>query len=420
MTYSIQLAHVSKRYRIGQAPFSLRALWGRWRNPVAEQFHWAVKDLNFHLQPGEAMGIIGPNGAGKTTILKLLSKVTYPTQGDILVNGRFSALIELGAGFHPELTGRENIYLNGTILGMKRAEIKQRFDQIVEFAGIEQFLDTPVKRYSSGMYARLGFAVAAHVDSDVLLIDEVLAVGDMAFQKKCYERLLDLIQKGTTLIFVSHNLRAVQRVCSRCLVMYRGTPVFEGPTAEATAEYSNLLRRAASEMRHTSSPIGDGISQRIMTHQAVIEEVQIMRADGHSTLTFASGEVVRVRATIRFQEAASAPVFACAIRLPEGQMAYNFTTHWADIPTRDFAPNTRATIEYTLTLNLAAGTYQLGVDLAHADLSRYYDRLDRALDFVVTSDDGARGVANLHADFQVVKVETINPDEVKAEFDLSP
>jgi len=186
MSLSIQFEQVSKRYRIGRGIPTLRGLLQSRNTLQSDRYHWALQDVSFELGAGESLGVIGPNGAGKTTILKLLSRVTFPTSGKIKVNGRSSSLIELGAGFHPDLTGRENVYLNGTILGLRRSEIKERFDQIVDFAGIGQYLDTPVKRYSSGMYARLGFAVAAHVDPEILLVDEVLAVGDMAFRRKCY------------------------------------------------------------------------------------------------------------------------------------------------------------------------------------------------------------------------------------------
>ena len=185
MAPSITFSHITKRYRIGQWLPSLRAALQSGNGQANDGYHTAVDNVSFALEPGEALGVIGPNGAGKTTILKLLAGVTHPTEGAIAINGRFSALIELGAGFHPDLTGRENIFLNGTILGMQKAEIQRRYDQIVEFAGISAFLDTPVKRYSSGMYARLGFSIAAHVAPDVLVVDEVLAVGDAEFQKKC-------------------------------------------------------------------------------------------------------------------------------------------------------------------------------------------------------------------------------------------
>ena len=399
----IKLENVSKKYRIGKANLSFRSLFNDRKSSEEERFHWAVKDLNFELQTGESMGIIGPNGAGKTTILKLLSKVTYPTLGKISMNGRFSALIELGAGFHPDLTGRENIFLNGTILGMQRAEIRARFDAIVDFAGIGNYLDTPVKRYSSGMYARLGFAVAAHVDSEILLIDEVLAVGDMAFQKKCYERMIQLIKNGATLIFISHNLHAIQRVCPSCLVMYRGNPVFVGSSAEAIAEYSNLLRTAAAESNQDGGEmvVDGGLSQRIMTHAAVIEEVQVLREDGQLVTTIESGRNVRVRARISFIEDAPSPIFALAIRQMDGQIAYNFTTHWAEIDTPNFRAGSCVNIDYPIKLNLAAGLYQIGVDLAYKDLTRYYDRIDNAKTIMITGGRGSRGIANLEAAFEI-------------------
>lgn len=400
MDYSIEVKNLSKRYRIGRSTLSLKSLLGGRKNSQQEQYHWAVKDVCFGLKPGESLGIIGPNGAGKTTILKLLSRITYPTAGEIHVNGRFSALIELGAGFHPDLSGRENIYLNGTLLGMRREEIQERFERIVEFAGIGDYLDTPVKRYSSGMYARLGFSVAAHVDPEILLVDEVLAVGDMAFQKKCYDHMLKLRDNGTTLIFISHNLQAVQRVCSRCIVMYRGHKVFEGAPAEATAEYSNIIRRSAAELSHLG-PVESGIAQRVMTHQAVIQEIVMLDQAGEPTLTVSSGDTVRVRAKIAFHDQAPAPVFACLIQKPDGQFVYNFTTNWANITTPTFSAGTEAEVEFSLKVNLVEGMYYLGLNIAYNDLTRYYDRIDRALDFVVIGNDGARGVADLKAEFNV-------------------
>ena len=405
MTTKIKVSQVSKRYRIGSSIPTFRTLLSGLRHRKDQNFHWAVKDLNFELDKGEALGIIGPNGAGKTTILKLLSKVTYPTSGDIEVNGRFSSLIELGAGFHPDLSGRDNIYLNGIILGMGKDEIDARFDKIVEFAGIGAYLDTPVKRYSSGMYARLGFSVAAHVNPEILLVDEVLAVGDMSFQRKCYDYMLKLIEAGTTLIFVSHNLNAIQKVCSRCVVMYRGNNVFDGPTSEATAEYSNILRQAARDHVDPNENIEKGISQRIMTHAAVIEEVSIVDSHGATSLSFVTGEEVLVRAIISFEKSAPSPVFACTIFHPDGQKVYDYTTSWADLKTPEFKANTVATIEFPLRLNLAAGIYHLGVNLAYNDLTKYYDRLDRALDFVIKGGNGARGFANLEGDFRVAKID---------------
>src|SRR5713226_1598391 len=198
---------------------------------------WALQDVSFSVRRGEAFGIIGANGAGKSTMLKLLTGIMRPTKGSIRVAGRVSALIEVSAGFHQDLTGRENIYLNATILGMTKEEIKRRFDAIVNFSGLEEFIDTPVKRYSSGMFARLGFSAAAHVDPDVLLVDEVLSVGDYLFQRKCVERMHSVIASGATVVFVSHNLREVANLCKRSLLLERGAVHMIGPTAEVIRTY---------------------------------------------------------------------------------------------------------------------------------------------------------------------------------------
>src|SRR5947209_10264428 len=248
----LKLDHVSKRYRIRREAEADAA-----RNPLvrklqslrqrSEQF-WAVRDVSFEVARGEALGIIGHNGAGKSTILKLLSSITAPTSGEITINGRLSALIEVGSGFHPELTGRENIYLNGSILGMRRRRITEKLDSIVEFAGVRQFLDTPVKRFSSGMYVRLGFSIAAHLDPDILLLDEVLAVGDAAFQEKCLKRISEMKEAGTTIVFISHDLGAVERLCDRVLLLQRGEIVANGAPRQVIAEYQSVaLSKSTSQ-----------------------------------------------------------------------------------------------------------------------------------------------------------------------------
>jgi ABC-type polysaccharide/polyol phosphate transport system ATPase subunit len=206
-------------------------------NPSYEEF-WALKGVGFEIKQGEAVGIIGRNGAGKSTLLKLLSRITEPTTGSLVVKGRVASLLEVGTGFHPELTGRENIYLNGSILGMSRAEIKQKFDEIVAFAEVERFLDTPVKRYSSGMYVRLAFAVAAHLEPEVLIVDEVLAVGDSAFQKKCLGKMGDVATKeGRTILFVSHSMQAIAQLTKRCILLSKGNIQFDGSTDKAVQLY---------------------------------------------------------------------------------------------------------------------------------------------------------------------------------------
>ena len=226
--------------------------------PGQEEEFWALRDLSFTVRPGEVVGIIGRNGAGKSTLLKLLSRITDPTAGRITLRGRVASLLEVGTGFHPDLTGRENIFLNGAILGMTRGEIRQRLDEIVAFAEIEKFLDTPVKRYSSGMYVRLAFAVAAHLDPEILIIDEVLAVGDAAFQRKCLAKLQSATRdEGRTILFVSHNLASVRQLCSRALVLQAGQLVADAAPTEAIAHYMSLMPRGreGGAYRHIA---GDG------------------------------------------------------------------------------------------------------------------------------------------------------------------
>jgi len=200
---------------------------------------WALNEVSFKIKEGEVVGIIGKNGAGKSTLLKILSKITEPTNGKVFIRGRISSLLEVGTGFHPELTGRENVYLNGTILGMRKEEIDRKFDEIIEFSGIEKFIDTPVKRFSSGMKVRLAFAVSAHLEPEILLIDEVLAVGDAAFQKKCLNKMQDVGKQGRTVLFVSHNMTAVTRLCDRTILLDNGRVIIDGPSSEVVGEYLN-------------------------------------------------------------------------------------------------------------------------------------------------------------------------------------
>lgn len=250
----ISVEHLSKRYVLGERQEKGEGLrhaidravraplnWfrsGRTRDRVNPQEFWALRDVNLEVKQGEVVGIIGRNGAGKSTLLKVLSRITEPTAGRVRLRGRTASLLEVGTGFHPELTGRENIFLNGTILGMTRVEIKQKFDDIVAFAEIEQFLDTPVKRYSSGMYVRLAFAVAAHLEPEILIVDEVLAVGDAQFQKKCLGKMQDVSrQDGRTVLFVSHNMQAVSTLTSRCVLLRNGQSVLDGSPEKVIAGY---------------------------------------------------------------------------------------------------------------------------------------------------------------------------------------
>jgi len=228
---AVDIKNISKKYSIGLAKSgnlreSISGWFGSSKKQQEEKEFWALKDVSFQIKKGEAVGIIGKNGAGKSTLLKILSRITQPTTGEVTINGRVSSLLEVGTGFHPELTGKENIYLNGTILGMKRKEIKAKMDEIVEFSGVEKFLYTPVKHYSSGMYVRLAFAVAAHLEPEILIIDEVLAVGDAEFQKKCLGKMEEVASEGRTVIFVSHNMQAISGLCNRIVVIQDGQTTF--------------------------------------------------------------------------------------------------------------------------------------------------------------------------------------------------
>jgi lipopolysaccharide transport system ATP-binding protein len=236
----LEIAHLSKLYWLPPPVSYEHQPWTRrvWAHisPARVPF-WSLTDVSFTVARGETVGIIGPNGAGKSTLLKILSEITAPTRGMVRLHGRLSALIEVGSGFHPELTGRENVFLSGSILGMRRAEIISKLDQIIAFADIGDFIDAPVKWYSSGMYVRLGFAIAAHLDPQILLVDEALAVGDEEFQGKCYERITSLRQSGKTTIFISHDLHAVERLCDRALLMQHGRIALDGPAPDVISAY---------------------------------------------------------------------------------------------------------------------------------------------------------------------------------------
>ena len=267
---------LSKRYRL--------------RHGRREEMFWALRDVSFDVQRGEALGVIGHNGAGKSTLLKLLASITAPTSGEIVISGRLSALIEVGSGFHPELTGRENVYLSGAILGMKRREIADKFDRIVEFAGVAPFIDVPVKRYSSGMYVRLGFAIAAHLEPDVLLIDEVLAVGDAAFQRQCLARIQELRQAGTTAVFISHDLAAVEQLCDRALLLEHGRIAHSGSPRHVVGEYRSRLMVHARP-----GPPGD---VTLTAPDVALDSVEL-RDEGADVDGCRTGDPLRVRVSYR-------------------------------------------------------------------------------------------------------------------------
>jgi lipopolysaccharide transport system ATP-binding protein len=298
---AIRINHLGKEFRIGNEQRAYRTLResindialapirraaGLLRRNAKESAQqnrtiWALKDVDFEVKPGERVGIIGRNGAGKSTLLKILSRITGPTRGYVDICGRVSAMLEVGTGFHPELTGRENVYLNGAILGMKRTEIAQKFDEIVAFSEIEKFIDTPVKHYSSGMYLRLAFAVAAHLEPEILIVDEVLAVGDSSFQKKCLGKMEDVGQHGRTILFVSHNMSALTRLCQRAVLLQDGVVMMDGPAPQVVAKYLSSGIAAAGEWNDCTKAPGNEIVRmravRVLSHEGRVSEVTDIR-----------------------------------------------------------------------------------------------------------------------------------------------
>jgi len=382
---AIEIAGLWKRFRktsgeglLCEAVASgLRRLTGRRREPRAA--FWALRDVNLRVYRGEAVGIIGPNGAGKSTMLKILSRVLKPDRGRVAVNGRLSGLIEVGAGFHGDLTGRENIYVNGAILGMRRREVQRKFDRIVAFSGIGEFLDMPVKRYSSGMYVRLGFAIAAHVEPDVLLVDEVLSVGDVQFKARCMEAMRGFLRRGTSILFVSHNLAAIKRFCDRVMLLDQGRARFEGCPDEAIAEYSRLVSdlEDANPMGIEHSHIGGRMTQRGPMR---ITAVRVLDGDGEAARSFVSGQPLRLELDYDIDPASGGidnPNFAISVHMFGAGLFYQFESRRDGV---DFGHCTGpGTIAVDLPkLSLGEGVYQIGVAVADEKSLPEHDWHDRA------------------------------------------
>ena len=342
----------------------------------AEHDFWALQDISFDVHKGEVLGIIGHNGAGKSTLLKILSRITKPTRGEVHLRGRVGSLLEVGTGFHPELSGRENIFLNGAILGMRRHEIQKKFDQIVDFAEIEQFLDTPVKRYSSGMYVRLAFAVAAHLEPEILIVDEVLAVGDLSFQRKCMGRMREVGRSGSTILFVSHNMPAVESLCTRAILLDRGKVALDGGVHELVQEYHRRVLHAQGEVGSALSDLNS--PSRV---QKIFRSAILLGENSEPTNFLPVGGRFHLRLMLDAPIQVEAPTVTIGIDDSLGQRLMSLQTPLTNpVLTRLAEPCVLDCVVESLPL--APGDYW--VKLGFAAVPDEIDEIERALRFTVT------------------------------------
>jgi lipopolysaccharide transport system ATP-binding protein len=414
----IEVEGLSKRYRLGQyGAATLREEVERFierqlrrgdrgsgdaakRRPVvADSEFWALKDVSFSVEAGEAVGIIGRNGAGKSTLLKILSRITEPTRGEARIRGRIASLLEVGTGFHPELTGRENVYLNGTLLGMTKAEVSAKFDEIVAFAEIERFLDTPVKRYSSGMYVRLAFAVAAHLEPEILVVDEVLAVGDVDFQRKCLGKMSEASRSGgRTVLFVSHDTGAIQTLCSRALVLENGVNAFVGEAADAVRFYlRNTVHQAVvDDFSHCA---------RNGTGEARVLGIRLEGAGGAPQAQFRMGEPLEVVVKAHFPTPIQNPICGVNIDTDTGIVV-------ADCRSSHYGlrfGTAHGSVEYRMrieSLALYPRSYVVEPWLTDSGCLSTFDWVRKAAAFAVTTGPGFLAGANVNADHGIAFIPT--------------
>jgi ABC-type polysaccharide/polyol phosphate transport system ATPase subunit len=385
----LKMNNVCKKFKRGQVYDSLRdfvpGLFGRLLSKgsagdLARNEFWALYDICMVAKRGEAVGIIGKNGAGKSTILKLLNGILTPDRGILKVEGRLASLIEVGAGFHPDLTGRENIFLNGTILGMKRAYIKRRLDEIVAFSELDEFIDTPVKRYSSGMFARLGFSVAAHLEPDVLVVDEVLSVGDYAFQNKCLDKMKAILKGGATILFVSHNLRAVAEMCDRCILLDKGRIIMEGEAGKVVQFYLDKERKG-----------NEGTDGK----EAIISDV-VLRGENGSGAWFRAGEKAFLEIEVTGKEKCTKLSVSVALMDENYYRVFDTSTERLNKTTFSLEPCEKKKISFEMNLHLGAGTYHFTTYIIRYDIQKTFDLRLKAATIYVTSDSDVRGAANLY------------------------
>jgi ABC-type polysaccharide/polyol phosphate transport system ATPase subunit len=430
---AVDINKVTKRYRIYHEKIpSLKNTILRGKRTTYEEF-LALDDISFSIKYGETFGIIGPNGSGKSTLLKLISNIIQPNSGKINIDGTVSALLELGAGFHADLTGRENIYINSAILGMRKREVDKRFDQIVRFSELEKFIDTPVKNYSSGMYMRLGFSIAINVNPDILLVDEVLAVGDQSFQAKCYKAIYDIMKRGKTIIIVSHDLETISDLCSRVAFLKEGKIVDLGNPIRVVSQYRAYVeelekKRAGDQQKEERKKIfktviesnrkvvdGEDIEKlsrlgseqtikRFGSGDAMIADIRLLDENENKLDYCKYGDEVKVALDIKLNRKVESPIFGIRITDVKDNIVYGTNTRTNNLKTKVYDKDESLRVEFAFKVTLIGGNYNVTPAVGYKDSKTYCDWINNMLTINVLKNEKAEGIANLNSKITIEKI----------------
>ena len=382
-------------------PTGLKERLTRSQKLVFEDF-WALKGVSFNVEPGSSLAILGPNGSGKSTLLKVLAGTLTPDRGSVELGGKVAGLLELGAGFHPDLSGKENIYLNGSILGMRRREIDALYDEIVDFSGVGEFIDNPVRNFSSGMYVRLGFAIAIQVDPDVLLLDEILAVGDAAFQAKCFEKLNETRRRGRTMLLVTHDTHSAMRMCDRAILMDEGRIVAEGASRDIVSLYQQ--RVIAQREADTSAQLPVRPSKRWGTGEGRIASVKLCDASGAPVDRISSGEPTALRVVVEFNREVDDPIVGFQLHAEDGKILFGTNTLSRARTVGSFGPSDAVEVVFSQLLDLLPGRYMFTVAVVENSASEPIDFWRDCLYFRVKGHTGDNGYINLKTEVEISKI----------------
>lgn len=405
---AIILNDVYKKFRMyyGKSHTLKERVILRNRNPYEER--WVLKGIDLRIREGEVVGLVGENGSGKSTLLKLMTRILYPDKGEIHVNGRVSSLIELGAGFHPDMTGRENIYTNASIFGLSRNEINKRIDSIIDFSELGYYIDNPVRYYSSGMYMRLAFSVAINVDADILLIDEILSVGDQNFQRKCISKLQEICKSGTTIVIVSHSLGQIEKLCSRSIWIDDGKIRMDGAPRDVHLYYQDFLGKKIIEARRMAESEKESAQQdqnnvavsRNTSREAWVESVEMINRNGEVMSVFETGDKVIIRIRYSAVEPGLKAIVSVGVVREDG--VHCFSTNTAIAKMHDLTLMKNGTIDFVIdNMNLLNGYYFLDVALSYPDGNRLYDYVSNASTFQMISRDGSTGLMRMEGHWSV-------------------